>query len=399
VNARSFVLASALAAATSTIIAAAQSQPTSPSTTETAQGPLAVVISGVEGMVQVRATSDAPWEIPKVGMTYVEGAEFRTGPKSAVRFVIPPDQTVTLDRLGTVKLLRANFINGKATTDLGMKYGRTRYDIEAAEREHDTRVRSPATVLTVRGTKVSLYDQPPFAPQAVSLTGRAEFKDLKKQVAFGGKGQGKTVISSSNDSSAELSLSQSYVDPTFAAARTPSEARLVEQVLSSGGTLSFANGSEVPIVRGGIPPSTAAIAANPPGALNFILRWTADADLNLTVAPIGLNEIVTPIFPLNQSASGGKTLFDHRGGPNGGVEVVFWPSNFPGHLPGPQDDITYVTSIDFISGVQTPVTLTTIVNGATLSVQAGTVSATGSNVQFIPTAAPSAARPANRKRK
>ena len=65
-------------------------------------------------------------------MVVSENAEFRTGPRSAVRFTIPPDQTVTLDRLGTVKVLEAINNNGKLTTNLGMKYGRTRYDIEAA---------------------------------------------------------------------------------------------------------------------------------------------------------------------------------------------------------------------------------------------------------------------------
>ena len=32
-------------------------------------------------------------------------------------------------------------------------------------------IRSPSSVLALRGTKVSLYDQPPFTPRATSLTG------------------------------------------------------------------------------------------------------------------------------------------------------------------------------------------------------------------------------------
>src|SRR5688500_13214414 len=123
-----------------------------------------------------------------VGMTVGEGAEFRTGPRSAVRFEIPPGQTITLDRLGTVKLIEAVRSQGSVKTDLGMRYGRVRYDIEAAGVSHDATIHSPSSSLAVRGTRVSLYDQPPFASEAVSLTGRAQFRNVRGQVvSFGGK--------------------------------------------------------------------------------------------------------------------------------------------------------------------------------------------------------------------
>src|SRR5438874_691922 len=74
---------------------------------------LKATVTGVEGLVQVRAAEDQPWQKATVGMEVGENAEFRTGPKSAVRFVIPPDQTITLDRLGTVKVLQAVNDGGK----------------------------------------------------------------------------------------------------------------------------------------------------------------------------------------------------------------------------------------------------------------------------------------------
>src|SRR5262245_51881617 len=101
-------------------------QTTSPSTEH-----LKAKVTGIEGIVQVRSAEDQPWQKATMGMEVGENAEFRTGPRSAVRFVIPPDQTITLDRLGTVKVLTAINQGGKLKTDLGMKYGRTRYDIEA----------------------------------------------------------------------------------------------------------------------------------------------------------------------------------------------------------------------------------------------------------------------------
>src|SRR5207237_494997 len=77
-------------------------------------------------------------------------------------------------------------------TDLGIKYGRTRYDLEGGGLEHQSVLRSPNATLAVRGTRVSLYDQRPFTPQAVSLTGRAQFQALHRQVlAFGNRGQGR----------------------------------------------------------------------------------------------------------------------------------------------------------------------------------------------------------------
>ena len=47
-----------------------------------------------------------------------------------------------------------------------------------------TAVKHGRSALPVRGTRVSLYDQPPFAPQATSLTGRAAFRNQRRQMIF-----------------------------------------------------------------------------------------------------------------------------------------------------------------------------------------------------------------------
>src|SRR5204863_7699799 len=120
-------------------------------------------------------------------------------------------QTVQLDRLGTVKVLESISDGGKLRTNLGMKYGRTRYDIEAAGREHDSTITSPSSTLAVRGTKVSVLDQRPFPAEAVSLTGRAEFRDFKKRVFFGGRNAGKTTVNTQTGNAAALALGQSVV--------------------------------------------------------------------------------------------------------------------------------------------------------------------------------------------
>ncbi|HYE19621.1 MAG TPA: hypothetical protein VEA69_14310, partial [Tepidisphaeraceae bacterium] len=89
---------------------------------------LKATITQIVGSVQVRAASDQPWVKATVGMSLNENAEFRTGLRSAVQFVIPPEHTIAVDRLGVVKLMTAVREGSKVTTEIGMKYGRTRYD-------------------------------------------------------------------------------------------------------------------------------------------------------------------------------------------------------------------------------------------------------------------------------
>src|SRR5215207_9454893 len=78
---------------------------------------------------QVREDGDSPWQKAQLGMLLGEKAEFRTGPRSAVRFEMQGGHVVTVDRLGIAKLLEAAADDQKMRTKIGMKYGRTRYDI------------------------------------------------------------------------------------------------------------------------------------------------------------------------------------------------------------------------------------------------------------------------------
>ncbi len=244
------------------------------------QGKLSATITDVQGIVQVREGEDGPWRKVTVGMVLGEGAEFRTGPRSAVRFTIPPDQTVTLDRLGTVKLIEAVNDGQKVKTDLGMKYGRVRYDIEAAGLEHDSVIHSPGSALAVRGTRVSLYDQPPFAPEAVSFTGRAAFRNQRNQlVGFGAKGA-KTEIRSKDDSPAQTAASNATIHS--------GGLEVTEYQLSQVRFLT-AHQSETlgQVVSSKLPVTNAELPSLLTGGLDFVLRWQVPgnqfADLNLIV--------------------------------------------------------------------------------------------------------------------
>ncbi len=118
---------------------------------------LSATITAVKGLVEVRDNDEQPWRKATVGMVVGIGAEFRTGPRSGVVFRIPPDQVVTVDRLGVVKILEA--MRGKTIhTDLGMKYGRVKYETEAAGLEHESTIRSPSNALAIRGCNGSLFE-------------------------------------------------------------------------------------------------------------------------------------------------------------------------------------------------------------------------------------------------
>lgn len=359
-----------LAAATSgPVVAARTRQPTQPATVESAsdrrrmgpgivapampEGPLKVVVLEAAGLARYRNSSDQPWQMLRAGMELSEGVELSTGPKSFIRVQIGDAQQTTFDRLGTYAITRAAVESGTIKTDTIMKYGRTRCEIEAAGQEHDAVVRSASSTLAVRGTVTELYDQPPFAPQAVSYTGQVQFRDARRQVRLGSRGGGTVRLDAGKNSPAETALATTVVDPTIAYARSPSEQRLIEQVIATGGIIGFEEPGGIPIVRGGTPPAFEAIeSAIVDNGLSFVLKWTGNADLNMSVVPIGFGEIIAPITSLNRGNTGGVTGFDHRGGANGGFEVLFYPPNYPGADCNPTQ--TYVDQIGYVSGETVP---------------------------------------------
>lgn len=318
--------------------------------TQGASDSVRITISEVTGNVQVRASEIEAWQKATVGAEVAEGAEFRTGPRSSVRCSIPPDQAFTLDRLGTVRVAQALWNGKKAKTDLMMKYGRTKLVVEGAGVEHESTISSPGGGLVVRGTVVSLYDQPPFVPEGMSYTGRAMFRDSQRRLsAFGGKGQGTTTVRADKDSAAETALAQGVVDPQLAAARTRSDSYYIANEVARGGIVSFDSLANIAVVRNS-PPITndRVLAQSLPLGLEFVLRWNGKADINLEVFraagdPLTLfssgkgfnpTEFLYPGYGLNIVQSGGKIPFDHRGGPLGGTEIAYWPGKVPNGVYG-----------------------------------------------------------------
>jgi hypothetical protein len=324
-----------------------------PTTTTAPSEPaaLSATIIKVQGTVEYRVNDAAKWEPLTPGKTLGVDASIRTGARGAVVMTVPPDQTIGVDRLTTVTVLKAVQNRGKVTTDVGMKYGRVRYDIAGAGVEHEATIRSPNSNLAIRGTKVSLFDQRPYTPEAVSLTGRAQFSTIARRqpIAFGKAGQGKTLIRQGDVNPAQFALTQSVVDPGIAGARTNSEEALITSLIAHGAVASFDEAAGIRVVRGGGAPSDAGLLNTLPGALNFVVRWDGPANLDLALSTPnfadGHSEFIYPIGGLDRSKSGGVIPFDHRGGKGGGVEVVYWTGNtFTGG--------TYAMSVQRVSGAE-----------------------------------------------
>ena len=323
--------------------AAPATSPATTTATTTASAPAALqaVISAVEGVVQVRLDEKSPWQAAQAGMALGEGAEFRTGPRSAVQFEIPPGQVITLDRLGQCKLLEAISTAKSVKTDLGMKYGRVRYDIEAAGVAHDATVHSPSAALAVRGTQFSLEDQPPFKPQAVSLTGRVQFRNQRRAVTFGGAGKGKTTMTGDTASPAQTALLTSQLlHPGLQ--RTDQQVRELNYLFNQQGTSFLGN-----VVTSTTPITDAQLPNLFSGRLNFVLRWDYPqaADLNIVVGTpldeqFGNPPFIFSFFPGNpqvaeflrdtlpqSSPSGGRVGLNHIG--PAGIEIASFDANFP----------------------------------------------------------------------
>lgn len=281
-------------------------------------------------MVQVRANPRAPWLVAAQGMEAMEGAEFRTGPHSSVTCIIPPDQIFTLDRLGVVAVSEAIQRGNKVTTKLVMPYGRTSLQLQSSGREYDTRLISPSSTLAVRGTTVSLYDQPPFEVEATSFTGRAMFRTYQREVAVGSKGGSKASVVAAKTSAAGTARDRATVDPVDAKSRTPSEAQLLAAQPSTGGV-------------SGVDPKVyeASLAKTLRGPLAFTLTWVGNAKIDLEILfeltdPLnslirGLrpNQFVASAIGLNETnggvhTTGQRTLVIQKGGLRVNTEQVFF---------------------------------------------------------------------------
>jgi hypothetical protein len=299
-----------------------------------------VVVTSLEGKARARRDPDAAWQIVEVGMRLPQGAEIQTGPTGRVVCSVPPGREFVVDRMSKVTVLEAEQTGNRVKTDLLMEYGRTDLRVQKAGLEQDARIRTPGATASVRGTQLSVYNQPPFAPELKTYTGVVDFRVARRQltVAKGGR-------SSGGRGSAETALLASVVDPSTPNARTNSDAALISHEVSRGAVVNYNPDIQLAEIRGGAGAQTdAQLTRSLPGRLNFVIRWQGNADIDIFVAndsrsidqifgsgfsTFNPDSTLYPGFGLQTSPSGGQIPYNHRGGANGGQEICFWQSKFP----------------------------------------------------------------------
>jgi hypothetical protein len=346
----------------------APAQPVPPASPPADGATLDVVVLEVKGTVQASTDDGKTWSPAKTGLHLPQGASFRTGFRSSVTCGIAPDQGFTLESLGTVRVEEAIKKGKRFKTDLVMKYGATNYSIETGGVEHETTIHTPGSTLAVRGTVVRVTDRPGFAPTAESFTGRAVFKTARGTTTVGRKGGGYARVSESLGDASLTALGSTVVDPAVAQALTATDAQLIAQQTSLGAVATFDTRANVPVITNGPPPlSDAELVKSLPGPLDFVLRWTGNANLDLEVSETDINSTYAAIgrkfisggsgfsqatvaqigienspnsqqvsetlfssgYGLNTDASGGHIPYDNRGGPNGGMEIAYWQGTPP----------------------------------------------------------------------
>jgi hypothetical protein len=296
----------------------------------------------------------------QVGDQLSQDAVVHTGPAGGVVMTIPPDLTLTFDRMSSHTILEAARSGGKVTMNVGQEYGRTRHGISGAGVEHESTIRSTNSTLAVRGTIVSVFDQRPYPPEAVSLTGRAEYTVFKRQAVAVGSRNGRAArVSAAAGTAAETALAAAVVDPFLSAARSDSEAALVDTVLSRGGVITFDQESNIRVVRGGGRPDTPQLTAALPGLLNFVVRWDRDANVDLALSTPG-GDFLYPVGGFDRGKGGGVVPFDHRGGTGGGFEVAYFPA-------GKIEKGTYGFTATSVTGERTTLTLEAYYGGRRLN--------------------------------
>lgn len=293
---------------------------------------LQVIVTGVQRMVQVRVAEHQPWQNAKVGMELGPGVEFRTGPRSAVRFVIPPEQTVTLDRLGTIKVLEAiRQHNQKVKTDLGMQYGRTRYDISAAGFEYESKIYSPSLTLAVRGSWLTVqFDA--FNSYAMGEGQLRFYNNLEHEsMAFGRNVPAK--VRPDRQSAPQVSQEESTIDAkgTFTG-RTLAEQRLAQNDPGVGGNdyRSLVEAHRLPGRSPALKPSLHVPIKK--GPLILTASWVnlamGQADLNLSLIN-SMNQVVSGSSPiLGEVPTQAVHLGNDPGRDGGGIEQIKFPLNF-----------------------------------------------------------------------
>ncbi len=167
-----------------------------------AQQQLKIVVTAVQGGVQVRSAPDQPWQRAAVGKELGVGWDVRTGPRSAAQIRIGEKQILQVHRMTTIKVLEAMKDGAKLKTDMGMKYGRVKYDVKAQGEEVDTKIHAPSATLAVRGSVVEFLDD--ALSSYARGSGRLAYLPLEQRTEMTFGADGEAEVNSDNDSAVKV---------------------------------------------------------------------------------------------------------------------------------------------------------------------------------------------------
>lgn len=332
------------------------------------------IIRAVRGpLTQIRFSPDEPWQQAEVGMRVPVGAELRTGARSQIQFVLPPDQVITIDRMSQITLLQAIQQGpNRVKTDVGMVRGRANYQVANPEVEHDASVRSPNATNAVRGTQeFGISDDPLYGPHVYSINTPAHVTNSKGQtVPLGGEGEN-SQMSGDTTSEGQHSFFNSILDPSNSRSRTRSEERLVGRFPGLGGldtnqdTGSFRGDQTRNLIQP--PPTTPDIDLNI--GLVAMLMWNSSADLDIfLIDPQGYKlstfQGVGPGYDTT-SPNGGYAGPDITSGPAAEYIIYLNPHNHPTG--------TFEVGAAFFNGPETSFTIEIRKNGELIDSNNGSV--------------------------
>ena len=89
-------------------------------------------------------------------------------------FTVGTDQIFRVDRLSLVNVLRAKLsTSGAIETNIGLNYGRLTKNLIGPSCAHHDAIITPTQTLAASNTHTSMYDQPPYEPEVVSINVQA----------------------------------------------------------------------------------------------------------------------------------------------------------------------------------------------------------------------------------
>lgn len=138
--------------------AAANAEPVAAEAVE----PLVIKVIGLVGRAGYKPVGAAKAKSITLGQVLEEGGEIQTPPRAQVQIQLGDQHTFIVDENSRVILREAVIKGEKATSNLGVPYGRVRFDITSARLANDVKIVAPDATLAIKGTSGAMEVRPGF---------------------------------------------------------------------------------------------------------------------------------------------------------------------------------------------------------------------------------------------